>query len=178
MNSPITKFLAVVLTSGIIANSTLAGPPSVTVAQPVEVKVVNPVEVTGTVLALNETVRTPFHVTASEGFVNGATSNATIGFVPAGSRLTLTTISVLVHVPAGQRASARVYGAPGNLAIEVPLQLQGTFSGMDTYCGTEKVELTMNDGITAVYGDIVRNSTAGGANCTVTMFGYLESITP
>ncbi len=121
------------------------------------------------VAEFNDPARTSFTTYADMDLQSGQLGGSVlITTVPAGQRLVIETISVHLHLPAGERTQYAAVQAFPNRNFYIPLFFSGAYSGFDHFQGTEQVRIYANPQ-TDVTASWIRNSltSSGGASFSI-----------
>lgn len=147
------------------------------------VTVSGPVEVQGSVEVLNDALRIPYNKLISQPLPNGsAFAGYNFPAIPAGKRLVIETMAVIIAVPAGQSGYAEfsVNGqGPNGQAFGLPLSVspQGTYGGESRFIGTHKVKIIIDPRVSfGLHISVSRTSNVGVGWYNVALNGYLEDL--
>jgi hypothetical protein len=117
-------------------------------------------------------VHEPFQMSANQDFT-GLFANLPIS-VPAGKRLIVESASVIIRLPAGQRANVQLIGNQNLVGmVHFSLNHQGTFKGRDVWTAAESVRIYGNPGDSTVFFNIERSDGTGSSFVEVSLAGYL-----
>jgi hypothetical protein len=162
--------------------------PALFAASDSNTKVKEPTEVQGVVEVLNDVLREPYRKTIG----GSTTAPGTFPFpgrfitldVPVGKRLIVETISLQVKVTTNQNVLVQMQTLRGGFVIDtsvqLPVQKQGTFGGLDYLTATHSVMLRVDGTETTdeLLVNVQRNAEAGSVEVAVSVYGYLVSIPP